>query len=49
MSMDKWATSVIAHNFQQVWVKLLLLLENPNPLQGPTHTLTPSSVNTQNR
>jgi len=48
MSMDKWATSVIAHNFQQVWVKRLLLLEDLNPLQGPTHNLTQSSVNTKN-
>ena len=27
----------------------LLLTENLNPLQGPTHPLTPSSMNTENR
>ena len=31
-------------NFEALW-----LSENLNPLQGPTHTLTPSSINTQNR
>ena len=58
--MDKWATSKSTH-FQQKFglncsfcLKMLnfeafQLTENLSPLQGPTHTLTPSSINTQNR
>jgi len=60
MSLDKWATSNSIQLSTNVWIKLLLLLENAlkfwgpltenlNPLQGPTHTLTPSSINIQNR
>jgi len=48
MSMDKWTTSK-STQFRQRIVKLLLQFEyavkhNLNPLQGPTHTLTPSSI-----
>jgi len=53
----KWATSKSAQLSTKLWVKLLLLLENAlklggpliedlNPLQGPTLTLIPSSTNT---
>jgi len=63
MSMDDWAIFQSLQNFTNVWVKLILLLENAlkfefealqltenlNPLQCHTHTLTPSSINTQNR
>ena len=57
MSTDKWATSKSAQLSAKNWVKLLLLLffealelaENLNPLQGPTYTLTPPLINTQNR
>ena len=60
MNTDKWATSKSTQLSTKIWVKLLLLhawkcqfwgplTENLNPLQGPTHTLTPPSINTQNR
>ena len=60
MSMDKWATSKSTQLSTIVWIKLLLLLENAlnlgpltnwnlKPLQGPPHTLTPSSIRTPNR
>ena len=58
----KWATSKSTQLSTNVWVKLLLLLENALKLNfwGPltnwkfepcprAHTLTPSSINTQNR
>jgi len=60
MSTDKWATSKSTQLSTKIWIKLLenalklnlealQLAENLNPLQGPTHSLTPSSINTQNR
>jgi len=47
MSMDKWATSKFSQLSTKVWV--FLLTENLNLLQEPTHNLTPSLINTQNR
>jgi len=60
MSMDKWTTSKSTQLSTKVWVKLFLHENalklnlrpsnwNLNPLQGPTQTLIPSSINTQNR
>ena len=46
--MDKWAASKRTQVSAILCIKLLPLLEN-DPLQGPTHTLTPSSIHTQNR
>ena len=45
-SLDQTAPSAWKGHRTQCWG---LLTENLNPLQRPTHTLTSSSINTQNR
>ena len=60
MNTDKWATSkstqlstvkllLLLENALKLNFEALKLTKNLNPLQGPTHTLTPPSINTQNR
>ena len=52
LCMDKWATSSLGQIAPSVWKCPKTQIWDPdnlNPLQGHTHTLTPSSINTQNR
>ena len=49
MNTDKWVSSKSTQLSTKIWVKLLLL-ENALKLDfEATHTLTPPSINTQNR
>ena len=40
---------LLLENTLKLNFEALKLTENLNPLQGPTHTLTPPSISTQNR
>ena len=50
LSTKSWVKLLLLlENALKLNFEALPLSENLNPLQGPTHTLTPSSINTQNR